>query len=83
MVELLSVAHEEVDEQEQHEERGDEQVADRHTPAHKARSCQAETVISISGRSKANLLLSDDVNLIVHCRSTKAKTHCVTVWLKT
>ena len=33
MVELLSIAHEEVDEQEQHEEGGDEQVADCHTPA--------------------------------------------------
>lgn len=44
VVELLSIAHEEVDEQKQHEEGGDEQIADGHTPALQACSCQAEAV---------------------------------------
>lgn len=47
VVELFSIAHEEVDEQEQHEEGGDKQIADCHTPAHQARSCQAQAVISV------------------------------------
>ena len=47
MVELLSIAHEEVDEQEQHEEGGDEQVADCHTPAHHTRTCRAAGIITI------------------------------------
>ena len=38
VVELLSIAHEEVDEKEQHEEGGDEQIADCHAPAHQAGS---------------------------------------------
>lgn len=54
MVKLLSIAHEEVDEQEQHEEGGDEQVADCHAPAHQAGSCHARAVISTPGYCRAN-----------------------------
>ena len=47
VVELLSIAHEEVDEQKQHEEGGDEQIADCHAPACPAGSCQARAGISM------------------------------------
>ena len=50
MVKLLSIAHEEVDEQKEHEEGGDEQVADCHAPAHQAGSCHARAIIRVLQR---------------------------------